>query len=132
VEILRVKFKEVAPDLVRACEPRFMAKVAVKGADECWPWQGALKDNGYGYFRLSAQAGMVSAHKFAWLAHRGSTNGLYVCHSCDVRSCCNPAHLWLGTAKENQQDMAKKGRTKSHAKGNLAVKRDSAGRFKEN
>ena len=33
-----------------------------------------------------------------------------ICHRCDVRSCVNPDHLFLGTASDNTQDMIKKKR----------------------
>ncbi len=48
------------------------------------------------------------------LSHGNIPNGLVVCHTCDVRNCVRPDHLWLGTQMENVQDSIKKGR---HAKG---------------
>ncbi len=38
--------------------------------------------------------------------------GIYVCHSCDNNKCINPEHLFLGTAKDNQQDALSKGKRK--------------------
>jgi DNA invertase Pin-like site-specific DNA recombinase len=43
-----------------------------------------------------------------------------VLHSCDVTNCVNPAHLRLGTAKENTKDMVDRGRDTSGEKSSLA------------
>lgn len=36
--------------------------------------------------------------------------GLQILHKCDVRACCNPAHLFIGTQSDNIDDMHEKGR----------------------
>jgi hypothetical protein len=84
----------------------FWQRVDVRGPDECWPWTGRTITNGYGGF------GRTSAHRFAWgLANAAEVPpGKFVCHRCDVRLCVNPAHLWIGSHRENMKDATGKGR----------------------
>jgi HNH endonuclease len=87
----------------------FWTRVAVGADDACWPWLGAIDSTGYGRVRLYGR--MRHAHRVAFsLRHAAPPEGLLACHSCDERTCCNPAHLWLGTHAENSRDMMRKGR----------------------
>ena len=44
----------------------------------------------------------------------------FVCHTCDNNECCNPDHLFLGSAKDNNADRAAKNRSYKPI-GNLNV-----------
>ena len=84
-------------------------RYAVVAPGECWPWGGCRNNRGYG--RLNQHGGQIYAHRLSWLIHRGPIPaGLFVMHRCDNPPCCNPDHLQLGTAKDNSQDAARKGR----------------------
>ncbi len=87
---------------------RFWSKVDKRGPDECFEWTAAHDSHGYG------QIDKVGTHRVAWeLAHGPIPDGLYVCHHCDNPGCVNPAHLFLGTQKDNIHDALGKGRLKS-------------------
>lgn len=89
----------------RTIEERFWTKVAKRGPDECWLWTAGRDRHGYGHFDSH------SAHRTAWSLTNGAIPpGLFVCHRCDNRPCCNPSHLFTGTAKDNNRDMMEKGR----------------------
>lgn len=93
----------------------FIKAKTIINKNGCWIWQGSLSKWGYGDVRIGpvGQKKHVNVHKAAWLYFKGKVpQGLFVCHRCDVRSCCNPDHLFLGTAKQNQHDMISKGRDK--------------------
>ena len=81
----------------------------VDPASGCHIWQGSLNRQGYG--QLSFRGRPAGAHRVAWIIKRGPiANGLYVCHRCDERRCCNPDHMFLGTHTENMADMKAKNR----------------------
>lgn len=94
-------------------EERFWSHVDTRGPDECWPWMASRGGKGYGAFNTTG-GNQVYAHRFAYELVKGPIpEGLGVCHSCDNRPRCNPAHLCPGTQLDNMHDAVSKGRTAS-------------------
>lgn len=84
---------------------------------DCWIHGGAKK-NGYAVVTLTARQQKETklprwtyAHRLAYALRSGKTlSGLLVLHGCDIRACCNPAHLSVGTHAENLEQARQRGR----------------------
>lgn len=86
----------------------------IEKTDTCWIWNGKRDKDGYGEISFLGRA--QKAHRIAWKLSIGPIPPkIMVCHHCDNPPCCNPAHLFLGTAKDNTQDMISKNRN-AHGK----------------
>jgi hypothetical protein len=75
---------------------------------DCWLWTASQRSDRYGVFGLDGVR--AAAHRVAFRLAGGKLKpGHVVMHTCDVRLCCNPAHLRLGTQHDNVRDAVAKG-----------------------
>lgn len=89
---------------------RFYFNIAFNSDNDCMEWKGTKKKNGYGQFETLNKK-WVHAHRHSYSIFNGKIpQGICVLHKCDNRICVNPEHLFLGTKKDNTQDMINKGR----------------------
>lgn len=93
----------------RDLRERFFEKVDKTGT--CWLWTGMKNRKGYGRIGISRGVGMKLAHRISLELHGVRVpDEMCVLHTCDVPSCVNPTHLFLGTRADNNLDMRAKGR----------------------
>lgn len=82
----------------------------VEKTETCWLWRGWTINSGYGM--LSWNNKKILAHRLAWqLTHNSIIPvKMDICHTCDVKLCCRPDHLYLGSRSENNLDIVHRGR----------------------
>lgn len=97
---------------------RFWSKV--RRGRGCWCWTGSVGRHGYGQLKLGGR--QLLAHRVAWGLSNEDPGVACVLHRCDNPICVRPDHLFLGTKRDNSDDMISKGRA-SHPAGAQCVRR---------
>lgn len=102
-------------------EKVLLSRIKVDPSTGCWNY--ALRPAKSGYGGISYMGKGYLAHRLAayvWLdfdytcfSYKTKSS---VCHKCDNKLCINPAHLFIGTYRDNIKDMLQKNRS-NHAKG---------------
>lgn len=92
-------------------DERIKENIEIDDLTGCWNWLAAKASHGYG--TISYNHKNHRTHRLSYIIFVGPiTDNLSVLHKCDNVACCNPRHLFLGTQKDNIQDMILKGRAK--------------------
>jgi hypothetical protein len=87
---------------------RFWEKV--NKTDTCWLWTRSTNRKGYGKFSLPKSNGWILSHIASYVSHTGCVpEGMFVLHTCDIKACVNPEHLYAGTFLQNMRDRAERG-----------------------
>jgi len=91
---------------------RFARKCGIPDENGCIPWLGTRTNKGYGLLQVSGRDSKKTvAHRISWVLSRGDLPPeVLVLHRCDNPSCVNVDHLFLGSPKQNTEDMISKGR----------------------
>jgi len=79
----------------------------------CWMWKGS-RTTGVEYGIYYDGKRTYLAHRYMWQIVNGDIpRKMCVLHTCAFLLCCNPEHLYLGTAKIAAQDRMKRRKQKS-------------------
>jgi hypothetical protein len=99
---------------VHAKSPKHYLDQRLDKSGDCWLWTIGTDKDGYGQCHDTKYGKLLKcsrAHQLSYLAYNGEYDrSLFICHTCHNPSCCNPDHLYAGTALENNQDMVSAGR----------------------
>ena len=94
---------------ITSFEERFESKCEPIPVTGCVIWLGHVGHSGHGQVFFKGK--LERTHRVAWIKTHGEIpEGASVLHKCDVPSCVNPNHLFLGTQKDNMSDMHRKNR----------------------
>jgi len=82
----------------------------------CWIWNKSRHKQGYA--NVSYRGTLQLGHRVSYELFKGKIpENTKVCHKCDVTSCCNPNHLFLGSQQDNVDDAISKGKYHNRKQG---------------
>ena len=89
------------PKYQQRAKERFLTFLPFRPKGGCWEWEGAYDRKRYGLFYY--QNKKVKAHRLAviLLSGRKIPKNKLILHLCHNKRCCNPAHLQIGTHRDN-------------------------------
>lgn len=91
-------------------EERFWSHVIIND-NGCWEWAASFRGQ---YGKIKIKGKHYSSHRISFYLENGYLpEHMLVCHKCDNPKCVRPDHLFLGTHKDNSQDMVSKGRRRN-------------------
>jgi hypothetical protein len=69
--------------------------------DECWSWNHGVANNGYVYLRSDHKDESVLGHRVVAEVIFGDLGKNHVHHTCENKTCGNPAHLRLLSERDH-------------------------------
>ena len=107
----RIEELRMISDVKRYIESR----VDMDPTTQCWNWRQCTNLKGYGVTSKKTvgykEHGSTLIHRIAYMEYKNTVQkDMLVLHTCDNPKCCNPEHLYEGTAKDNADDMISRGR----------------------
>ena len=100
---------------------RMDAKVMPVTECGCHIWLGATGGHmGYGHIKVNGR--VENTHRVSWELYRGKVpDGMNVLHTCDIPTCVNPDHLFIGDHRANMDDKKSKRRAPHGSKHHKRV-----------
>ena len=86
----------------------------------CWEWLKSLTPGGYGHIWIDGKCQKVHRVMYKYIYGDIPADKPHILHQCDNPKCCNPTHLYAGTAQNNMDDMMNRGRSLKGEKQHLS------------
>ena len=114
-----------SPEITAAWKMEHLQEKVQVNGDGCWIWT-QKSTHRFGYGQISG----MPAHRYAYRWTHGELPPapMWILHRCGVAACCNPEHLYAGTAKQNAADTTWHGRRQGGAANHNAKLTDMQAR----